>query len=206
MLPSTPCSPGNYDAINIHSVETTFILPILRLRYKVMSTAHGLLSKEPPELSKWGKMKPLLRLTEVPFMHLSNIRTSVSRPDQLYLEQRYNKDVEYLPIGIDELKPDLAQANELLAEHGLEPGKYMIFTAGRIVPRKGCHFVLEAMQGMDEDVKLLIAGDTSHVPEYTALLNSLADDRVRFCGFISSKELLFGSGPAITVVHLPDDL
>lgn len=183
---------GNYDLINIHSVETSFILPILRLRYKVMSTAHGLLGKEPDGLSKWGRAKSLIELTELPYSYLSNIRTSVSKPDKTYLESRYNRYVYHLPNGIDDLEPDLESANKLLAEHGLEPGKYMIFTAGRVVPRKGCHFVLEAMREMDEDVRLLVVGDTSHVPEYAAELERLADDRVRFCGFISSKPLLFG--------------
>lgn len=183
---------GNYDLINVHSVETCFILPILRLRYKVVATAHGLLSKEPAELSKWGRVKPLLRLTELPFMYLSSARTSVSRPDKLYLQSSYHRDVLYLPNGIDELHPDVEEAGKLLAEHGLEPGRYIIFTAGRIVPRKGCHFVLEALRRMDDDVKLLVVGDLSHVPEYTQQLMALADDRVRFAGFISSKDLLFG--------------
>lgn len=183
---------GDYDLINVHSVETCFILPILRLRYKVVATAHGLLSQEPVELSKWGWARPLLRLTELPFMHLSSARTSVSKPDKNYLESRYNKPVEYLPIGIDELKPDVQRARELLAQHGLEPNGYIIFTAGRVVPRKGAHFVLEALRGMDEDVKLLVLGDTSHVPEYTQRLNELADDRTIFAGFIADKGLLFG--------------
>ena len=183
---------GGYDLINVHSVETCFILPILRLRYKVVATAHGLLSKEPPELSKWGPLKPLLRLTELPFAYLSNARTSVSKPDKTYLEASYHRPVTYLPNGIDELRPDTNRARALLAEHDLEPGKYIIFTAGRIVPRKGCHFVLEALRRMDADEKLLVVGDTSHVPEYTRQLLALADDRVRFAGFVSSKDLLFG--------------
>ena len=183
---------GGYDLINVHSVETCFILPILRLRYKVVATAHGLLSKEPPELSKWGPLKPLLRLTELPFAYLSNARTSVSKPDKTYLEASYHRPVHYLPNGIDELRPDTNRARAVLAEHGLEPGKYIIFTAGRIVPRKGCHFVLEALRQMKADEKLLVVGDTSHVPEYTRQLLALADDRVRFAGFVSSKDLLFG--------------
>lgn len=183
---------GDYDLVNVHSVETSFVLPLLRLRYRVITTAHGLLSKEPPELSKWGKLKPLLRLTELPYVHLSNARTSVSKPDQMYLEATYNRPVHYLPNGIDELRPNLDAARALLAEHGLEQGRYIIFTAGRIVPRKGCHFVLEALRQMATDDKLLIVGDMGHVPEYTQQLLALADDRVRFAGFISSKDLLFG--------------
>ena len=68
----------------------------------------------------------------------------------------------------------------------------MIFTAGRIVPRKGAHFALEALRGLDEDVKLLVIGDTSHVPEYTQQLRELADERTIFAGFVADKSLLFG--------------
>jgi hypothetical protein len=64
-------------------------------------------------------------------MHLSNVRTSVSRPDKIYLESRYNKPVIYLPIGVDELQPDLEQARKLLSQYGLIPGQFIIFTAGR---------------------------------------------------------------------------
>ena len=107
-------------------------MPVLRLRYKVVATAHGLLSQEPAELSKWGWARLLLRLTEVPFMYLSNARTSVSKPDKNYLEARYNRPVEYLPIGVDELKPDLQRARNFLAEHGLRPGGFGMLIAREI--------------------------------------------------------------------------
>ena len=38
---------GNYDLINVHSVETCFVLPILRLRYKVIATARAALQRQP---------------------------------------------------------------------------------------------------------------------------------------------------------------
>lgn len=183
---------GDYDLINVHSTETCFVLPILRLRYKVVSTAHGLARMEPDDLSKWGRVKFMLVIPEIPLMYLSNIRTSVSKPDQHFLEQRYHKPVVYLPNGVEDREPDIVAAKEFVARYGLQPGQYAIFTAGRVVPRKGCHFVLEALRQMDRDVKLLVVGDTSHVPEYEAKLRELADDRVHFCGFVSSKELLFG--------------
>ena len=89
---------------------------------RVIVAAHGLLSMEPPHLSKWGRLKPLLRLTEWPFTYLSNARTSVSRPDAEYLEATYQRPVTYLPNGVDELKPDLPAARGLLGRRGLEQG------------------------------------------------------------------------------------
>jgi len=183
---------GDYDLINVHSVETCFVLPILRLRYKVIVTAHGLARMEPAGLGKWGWAKLGLIIPEVPFMFLSNARTSVSRPDKDFLEKAYHRTVHYLPNGIDELEPDLDGARALLAKHGLEPGQYLLFSAGRVVPRKGCHFVLEAMRGLGDDARLLVVGDMGHVPEYTAQVMALADERTRFAGFIADKALLFG--------------
>lgn len=182
---------GDYDVINVHSIETSFVLPLLRLRYKVVATSHGLTSLVPDEYNQWGKGKYFFKACEYPFMHLANIRTSVSLPDAKFLESNYGREVKYLPIGIQlpELKFD--EAREFLARHNLEPGNYMIFTAGRNIPRKGCHFVLEAMQDIDNDLPLLILGDSAFDPEYHNLLLSLADDRARFGGFIADKGLLF---------------
>ncbi len=182
---------GRYDVINVHSMETSFILPLLRLRYKVVATAHGLGSRIPDDLNPWGKGKLFFKACEYPFMYLANRRTSVSLPDKEFLEERYSRAVDYVPVGIQlpELKYDEARA--FLAAHDLEPGNYMIFTAGRNISRKGCHFVLQAMQGMSDDVRLLVLGDGTFDPEYNEQLRQLADDRTRFGGFVSDKGLLF---------------
>jgi glycosyltransferase involved in cell wall biosynthesis len=182
---------GNYDLINVHSVETSFVLPLLRLRYRVISTAHGLTSLVPEEYNSWGLGKLFFQACEYPFMYLSNRRTSVSLPDKEFLEGKYGRDVHYIPNGVQlpELKYDEARA--FLAGHGLEPGNYLIFTAGRNIPRKGCHFALQALQELGDDVRLLVLGDSAFDPRYHEELLQLADGRVRFGGFVSDKGLLF---------------
>jgi glycosyltransferase involved in cell wall biosynthesis len=182
---------GNYDLVNVHSVETSFILPLLRLRYKVISTAHGLVSLVPDEYNSWGAGKQFFKACEAPFMYLSNTRTSVSLPDKGFLEQKYGREVHYIPNGVElpDLKYDEARA--FLAQHGLEPGNYLIFTAGRNIRRKGCHFALQALEGLGEDVRLLVLGDASFDPPYNEELLRLADHRVRFGGFVVDKGLLF---------------
>ena len=182
---------GRYDLINLHSTEAAFVLPLLRLRYKVVTTAHGLGSKIPDDLNPWGKGKLFFQACEYPLMYLSNIRTSVSLPDRDFLVQRYGREVHYIPNGValPELKYDAARS--FLAQHDLKPGNYLIFAAGRNIRRKGCHFVLQALQGMPDDVRLLVLGDAAFDPEYDAELRAMADDRVRFGGFVSDKGLLF---------------
>ncbi|MCA9866321.1 MAG: glycosyltransferase family 4 protein [Anaerolineae bacterium] len=182
---------GNYDVVNVHSMETSFVLPLLRLRYKVVATAHGLGSLIPEEHNPWGKGKYFFKACEYPFMHLANIRTSVSLPDKEFLEQHYGREVMYLPIGIQLPELKFEEAREFLARHDLEPGNYMIFTAGRNIRRKGCHLVLQAMQTIDNDLPLLILGDPNFDPDYHQELLGLADDRTRFGGFIADKGLLF---------------
>lgn len=181
---------GDYDLIHVHNVEACFVLPLLRTRYKVVATSHGRAHAR----DKWGKIaKMLITLTEYSYIYFSNFRTSVAQPLASYYEDRYHKLVHYLPNGVpNDIRIDGQGAAEILAKHGLEAGSYVMFAAGRIIPTKGCHFLLEALEGLDSDVSCLIVGDATHVPAYEKRLHRLAGDRVRFCSFISSKDLLFG--------------
>ena len=43
---------GNYDLIHLHNVEACFVLPLLRLRYRVIATSHG--SPIRAARNKWG--------------------------------------------------------------------------------------------------------------------------------------------------------
>lgn len=182
---------GKYDLVNIHSIETSFVLPLLRLRYKVIASSHGLGNNLPKEYSAWGKGELFFKVCEYPFMHMANVRTSVSLPDAEYLEETYGRDVKYLPNGIQLPELKFEEAREFLSRHGLEPGNYMIFTAGRNIASKGCHYILEAMKTIDNDLPLLVLGDPTFDPKYHQFLESLADERVRFGGFISDKGMLF---------------
>lgn len=182
---------GDYDVINVHSMETSFVLPLLRLRYKVVATAHGLGSLLPEEHNPWGKGKLFFKACEYPFMYTSSIRTSVSLPDAEFLEKNYGRDVKYLPNGIQLPELKFGEACEFLVRHGLEPGNYMIYTAGRNLPSKGCHYVLQAMQEIDNDLPLLVLGNPAFDLNYHERLLSLADERTRFGGYISDKGMLF---------------
>lgn len=181
---------GDYDLIHLHNVESSFMLPLLRLRYKVVSTSHAV----PQDRDKWGKFAKLcLRLTEYPFILFSNALTGVAGPLTEYYKTHYNKQVQYIPNGVDEdIRLDTAAAKEFLAQHDLEPGKYILFAAGRIIRTKGCHFLLEAFRDIDTDVNLLVLGDETQIPSYAEELHQMADARVRFGGFVSSKAMLMG--------------
>lgn len=181
---------GRYDIVHVHNVEACFVLPLLRLRYKVISTSHGSAQKR----DKWSRFaKTLIRLTEYPFIHFSNCITSVSRHLAISYQEMYKKQVHYVPNGIDhDVSADHPAAENVLREHGLQPGEYILFAAGRIIPTKGCHFLLEAFRCLDTQHKLLVVGDLSQMPVYAQQLKALADERVRFVPFVDSKETLLG--------------
>jgi len=182
-----------YDVIHVHGVDACFILPILRLKYRVISTAHGTWGRLMRD--KWGKVAQfLLRLMEYPFVYLSNYATSVSCPDADYLKARYKRNVIYIPNGVDDgIQFNLKKAGNKLLQVSLEPENYLMFAAGRIDPTKGCHLVLEALNHLGNSYKLAIVADLNQVPSYSDHLREIADKKqVVFIPPISDRELLFG--------------
>jgi glycosyltransferase involved in cell wall biosynthesis len=181
---------GRYDVVHLHNVEAAFVLPILRLRYKVISTSHGPAQRR----EKWsGPAKKLIEWMEVPYIRMSNTVTSVSQPLAREYERRYRRAVHFVPNGVDVSEDvDLETARALLDEIGVKPHNYVLFAAGRIMASKGCHLLLQAARKIESDVKYIIVGDASHVPAYDEELHALADDRVRFVPFISEKTTLMG--------------
>jgi glycosyltransferase involved in cell wall biosynthesis len=180
---------GNYDLIHIHNAEACMLVPLLRLRYKVLATSHG----QAYARDKWGRMaRLLLRLSDYFFIRCPNYITSVSRPLAERYQSRFGRSVKYIPNGVDTEPPiDEEAAKNTLRRHEVQ-GKYIIFSAGRLDPTKGCHLVLEAFKRVDSDFHLLVVGDLSTVPSYGEELRRMADDRVRFIPFIQSKGELFG--------------
>ena len=130
---------------------------------------------------------------EYPYVMFSNRITSVSSTLADYYRQRYQKSVDYFPNGIDAaIEVDGVAAQQLLDEQGVGRSKYIMFAAGRIIPTKGCHVLLEAFAQIPTDHKLIVVGDMSHVPAYAEKLQGMADDRVCFIPFVASKATLFG--------------
>ncbi len=184
---------SQYDLVHLHGTDACFTLPLLRLRYRVVATSHGVPARVPR--LKWNRTaRFLIRLMEYPFVYLSNCRTSVSSPDADYLKARYKRDVHYVPNGVDDcIHFDLERAGGKLTEAGLQPDEFLIFAAGRIDPTKGCHLALEAMNILGNPRKLAIVGDMNQAPSYSDQLRQMADkDQVLFFPLILDRDLLFG--------------
>jgi glycosyltransferase involved in cell wall biosynthesis len=184
---------GNYDLIHMHGVDASFTLPILRLRYRVISTSQGSATRNRRE--KWGNFAYFLqKQSESLFCQLSNSVTSVSIADAEFYHYRYHKKVTFVPNGVDEnISFNLDATYTELNKYGVQPGKYLLFAAGRIDPSKGCHLVIEAFNSIKPDIPLLVVGDLGQVPSYAVALRQMAVNQpIHFIPLITDKEFLFG--------------
>lgn len=184
---------GRYDLVHLHGTDACFVLPLLRLKYRVLTTAHGV----PGRLTrlKWSPVERFfIRAMEYPYVYLSTCPVSVSKPDADYLEDRFGRTVAYIPNGVDDrVSADVPRAADKLLAAGLRPGDYLLFAAGRVDPSKGCHLVLEALHRVPGEPRLAIVGDLDQVPSYSDRLRQMADkERVVFFPPISDRDVLFG--------------
>ena len=163
---------GGYDVVHLHGAENGFVVPLLRLRYPVVTTNHG-----PAYLrEKWsGPAKALIRAADGLSVRPATRATAVSTVQAAELSRRYGREVVAIPNGVDLDEPvDEEGAERLLAELGLRPGEYLLFAAARVDPTKGCHTLLEALGRLPEPPPLLVVGDLFHAPGYEERLRALA--------------------------------
>jgi glycosyltransferase involved in cell wall biosynthesis len=171
---------GNYDLIHLNHIDGAFILPFLRLKYRVISTSHG----KTHVMGKWPSyMNFYFRINEYLLLRLSNIVTSVGKPlAELYQKSGY-KNIYYIPNGIN--------MNQSISSDPLAYKDYILFAAGRIIPMKGCHVMLEALKKIDYNGKVLIIGDLNQIPSYKEKLLALAKGiNVVFIPLIKNKDIL----------------
>jgi glycosyltransferase involved in cell wall biosynthesis len=169
-----------YDAIHLHQMDGAFVLLLLRLRYKVVATSHGLTYRH----AKWNKWsRPYFKLNEWFQARLSSHLTVVSKSLVPHYEKIIPTDrISYIPNGVTAIPP---------AELTLSAADYILFAAGRIIPTKGLHILLSALQQAGYQGKLIVLGDHSQLKEYTRELFELASGLdVEFKGLIKEKPLL----------------
>lgn len=170
---------GRYDMIHVHHSESGFIVPFLKLRFPVITTFHGIYRELDP---KFGKMANWLFKygTEQNLKH-ATVVTSVSEPDAIYCQEHYKTDVDYIPNGIDIFE---------LEEQ--TPSGRITFAAGRVYEIKGLHFLLQAMNEMENPPALTVIGDTEQVPSYRDKIMKMSEGLdIEYVGLIKDREKLF---------------
>lgn len=172
---------NQYDLVHLHHTDAAFIVPLLRLRYKVIVTSHA----RPQDCDKWsGLVKFFFDINEWLAVRFASEMTTVSKSLKKYYEERYQVEVHFIPNGID---IDISEGIDS-AEDG-EP--YILFAAGRILPLKGLHLLLKALKKIGFDGRLKIVGNIDQVPEYKKEILLLSEGlNIQFIGLIKEKKEL----------------
>ena len=170
---------GGFDFVHLHHTDGAFVLPILKLRNKVVLTSHA----RPHENAKWSKaVNVFFKLNEKIAIKMADAFTVVSRPLKEAYFSEYKKSTVYIPNGVD-----LQLAG--LLDKKIETEPYLLFAAGRIINSKGLHFLLEALRKMNYTGKLKVAGNLDQLPGYKKQILKLAVGlNVEFLGLIKEKK------------------
>jgi len=181
---------GRYDLAHVHGSENGFIVPLLRLRYPVVTTNHG----PAYERAKWGGVaRRLIRSVESWSVKSATVATAVAQTQAEQLSARYGRDVRFIPNGIEPEEPDIDEAAELLGRVGLRSREFVLFAAARVDPTKGCHTLVEACAALDDSPPLLVVGDLGHASGYEERLRRLAEGLpVRFVPRLDDKATVLG--------------
>ncbi len=172
-----------YDIVHFHALGPSIFSGIPRLRsMKSVVTVHGL----DWERQKWGPLAAwLLKQCEYPAIHFPTSTIVVSRTLSQYFDQKYGLIPEVIPNGTSvpiERPPNKIRRFGL----GTGEGRYVLFV-GRLVPEKGCHFLLEAFSQLQDrfpDVKLVIAGGSSFSDGYVQELKRHESERILFLDYV----------------------
>jgi len=180
-----------YDVVHVHASENGFVVPLLRLRYPVVTTNHG----PAYEREKWGVVaRRLIRANERSSVRFATVATAVAANQAEQLSERYGRRVVHVPNGVDPQEPTaIDEALAMLDDHRLARGEYVLFAAARVDPTKGCHTLLEACHLLEAPPPVLVIGDLGHAPGYEAQLRKLAEGLpVTFVPRLDDKSVLMG--------------
>jgi glycosyltransferase involved in cell wall biosynthesis len=170
------------DIVHIHSIGNSIFAPLLRAAgLKVVVQSHGLDWKR----TKWSKFaRAYLRMADFGAVRFPNATTVVSQTIKEYYESTYKRTVHYIPNGIN---PVYNEPPDEILKLGLKGDDYLLFAA-RLVPEKGCHYLIDAYRKLNGcSKKLVIAGDSFLGDPYGQKLKDLASSDIIFTGFAGGK-------------------
>ena len=190
-----------YDAVVYQAIgpSSCSFIPRLLSSSKVIVIIHSLDWRR----QKWGRLAQiLLRAAEYPSTHFPHHLFVLSGILQDYYRERRGSDSEVLPPGIEISENGPRKSLEGL---GIEQGKYVLFL-NRIMPEKGCHYLLDAFSRIETNCRLVVAGDNSQEPDYfKKLMRDYRDKRIIFLGYVP-KDVLSALYSNAFLYVLPSDV
>lgn len=193
---------GRYDVIHYHAEGPCAMLWIPKMfGIRVVATIHGL----DWQRAKWGNFASrVLKFGEKMAAKYADEVIVLSRNVQQYFLDTYGRETNFIPNGIS--RPVIRDAELIHQKYGLKKDGYILFLA-RLVPEKGLHYLTEAFSKIDTDMKLVIAGGSSHSLEYIEKIKEMAskDSRIIMTDFVQGQVLeeLYSNAYAFV---LPSDI
>jgi glycosyltransferase involved in cell wall biosynthesis len=175
------------DIVHYHALGPSVFSAIPRLaRKKTIAHVHGL----DWQRAKWSPFASgCLRAAESAAIYFPNRTIAISETLQTHLQQKYQREVAYVPTGVE--RYEYREPREI-ARLGLAREDYILFLS-RLVPEKGCHDLIEAFKGLDTTKRLVIAGSGTHTSDYEASLHRAAGaeagGRILFTGTVTGRLL-----------------
>ncbi len=175
------CFKNKFDVVHVHwpfPHALFVILPKLLLGVTVVTTTHGagLAMARKSKLIKLV-LKFVLKFSDLDMTNSSHTRNELRRLTGVDSEVvHYGSTVEFKESSVA-----LANKDEV-----------RILFSGRLIQRKGIHFLIKAMPKVLEkhNVKLFITGDGNRKKEWQDLTaNMNLENNVTFLGFVSNEEL-----------------
>ena len=178
LLATVHATTEDYDIVHYHAIGPATMAILARMAGKnTVVTVHGL----DWQREKWTKPAKLyLKFGEYASIWFPYRTITVSKFLKSYLENKYERPVTYIPSAVTD--PVFLPPNKIRA-YGLGKRDYILFVA-RLVPEKGCHFLIDAYERLNPPLRLVIAGGSSHSEEYVAELQSHASDKIIFTGYV----------------------
>jgi glycosyltransferase involved in cell wall biosynthesis len=178
------------DIVHYHSLGPSIFSFLPRLcGKKCIVTIHALDWRR----KKWGVIaRSSLKLCEYSAIFFPNETIVVSKRLKRYFEKKFRKQIYYIPNGVEGLQRIISKS-EKLHEYDLESNRY-ILAVGRLVPEKGFHYLIDAFDELESDMKLVIVGAHSFTERYYEFLKAVSkskksESKIKFLGFVQREAL-----------------
>jgi glycosyltransferase involved in cell wall biosynthesis len=171
------------DVVHYHALGPSVFSLLPRLRgVKTVVHVHGL----DWQREKWSPFASrCLRSAEYTAVYFPHRTIAISTGLKGYLEHKYRRPVDYVPTGVE--RYEYREPREI-TKWGLGKEDYILFLS-RLVPEKGCHYLIEAYERLSTNKRLVIAGPSTGAEAYAAGLRGSQNPNILFTGGVTGRLL-----------------